>query len=421
MARTTNDPVSKINLTLPGSVRIALANYVKNAQTNQSNLSESGFVTTLLRRALNLSEIGMQATELEQIDSLWQEIMRYASVQDLALTREAKTALDVLTQAGQISNRSGLKQSVPWFLMALAQNPSRVRRAVLDSNRILIPRIKYTELSKAVADLIHEWTANGLFAETKFEFADPDENVFDAAINLEYALTGKALYLFPFFLTEFRKSWAGVVQYGKHVAVGWIIHRNAPFLSVDRNELKEKGKVLNDNRAKSLRLKFLSELFSHLTSGDNASLHLEDNYLHREIFPLLKSNFQHGVPMEKFAARKFCKIEKNLGEALNNFGQNDVILYDLAWNKDVAMQAEAHPDLVVIHFAHEQDIPVGIGFSLPTLPFMGSEAADGKSVAEMFLDRVRQSVEADTSLAAKLLEDGILLDDLTCSPSSHKK
>jgi hypothetical protein len=415
MARTTRDKALKVNLTMPTSVRKALAAHVKSKQKNDPGITESAFIANLLRRSLNLSGTGMPLEEREHIETFWNEIQRYSPQKDdLA---DGKMALDALAAGARFSSSNQeLWRAVPWFILSATENSVRLRRAVVDSNRILIPRVNYTSFGNAIADLIHEWITDPFFGETKFEFSDPVDGAFDAAINLEYPLTEKVLYLFPFFLTEFRRLWAGVVPYGQHVAIGWVVHKDATFFK--ENELKELQKIgtyFDDERAESLRHKFLSKLFSHLTSKSGAQLHVEDNYLHREIFPLLKSNFQHGVAVEKFSTREFCKIQPKINQTVvSGLKPDEVVLYDLGLSNAIEEAAKATGH-TVIRFAHGQYIPVGIGFSLPALPFMGRKilhANKETSVADAFKEEVLHIVQqSENSFAKELWGDGILLNE----------
>ncbi len=417
MARTTQDKALKVNLTLPTSVRKALASHVKSKQKDNPGITESAFIANLLKRSLNLSGTGMPLEEREHIETFWNEIQRYSPQKNCLA--DGKMALDALaTDARFSSDNQELWRAVPWFILSAAENSIRLRRAVVDSNRILIPRVNYTSFGNAIADLIHEWITNPLFGDTKFEFSDPADGAFDAAINLEYPLTEKVLYLFPFFLTEFRRPWAGVVPYGRHVAIGWVIHKDANFFKPEElKELKSIGTYFENERAESLRHKFLSKLFSHLTSKSGALLHIEDNYLHREIFPLLKSNFQHGVSVEKFSTREFCKIQPKIDQTVvNDLKPDEVVLYDLGLSNVIEEAAKAAGH-TVIRFAHGQDIPVGIGFSLPSLPFMGRKIVSTHtqketSIAEAFKDEVLHIVkQPEKSFAKELWGDGILLNE----------
>jgi hypothetical protein len=170
---------------------------------------------------------------------------------------------------------------------------------------------------------------------------------------------------------------------------------------------------LNSDEAKRIWADFLAGIFRFLLETKDSWLITEDNFLNREILPLLKSNVRHGLPISDFSKRNFVDLNKTAAA----MQPTDVVLFDLAarLNSDIKEKITgANSQYICVPFLHGLDIPVGIGFSLPTLPFVTRRVQIGndKSVASILREAVVKAVKANSNeLMKAILKDGIELDD----------
>lgn len=404
------DKAERLTITLPKNVRAALLERVN--QTPDS--SESGFVSELLTRNLNVGvQGGMAGRESETAERLRQILLSYFSD-----PRKEQSSVDDLTaqcmeklKTGDYQN-PGLLRSIPGFVAALMRNPRRFFGA-MESSEVYIPKVDYSSaaIQSALQQLTSKWSSTRELS-VNFKQITPAKDAFDAGVNLEFALSAQSLFLFPFFLSEFRRHSFGVIPYGKHIAIGWLVHKGNPLAtSFDlKNDFKKHAMTMYSDDSSGARLQFLTELFTH-ASEERLRIFTKDNYLNREMLPLLKSNAQHSLLVSAFSERKSVETVPEFASAQKQDSpEKRVFLYDLASDSKTF---SSWSDYLPVPFLHDQNIPVGIGFSIPALPVVARRIpSENRTVADALLEKVKVvSKEHAGKLAFELWQHGILLDD----------
>jgi len=418
----SKDVPERLTITIPKSLRDEM-----RSQATNSDESESGFICELLRRVLNVAGEGMPSVDTSHLSDLNRSLNWFLHDGDQKTSEQSGTpsgrAMEALRK-GKFHN-VGLKSAVPWYVLSALTNSERLASAV-ESQDVFIPEVKYSseKVSRALIGQTFQWAHERLFG-LNFKQIATKPDAFDAIINLEFALSAKTIFPFPCFQTEFRRDLFGLVPYASHVAIGWLFHENNPL--TDLFQLKKEFKyhawrMRPEDAAK--RLEFLSRLFECVSKGQ-IELFVKDNYLNREVLPLLKSNAPHGLLISTFSDEKrFVNIISNDSKwpPDGHDAKICVLLYDLFADRKLASDSEGS-NFLQIRFLHDQDIPVGIGFSLPTLPLMAREIpAVGKTVADVLRQQVQDVIKADASrFEEEFWNDGILLDeDLRANKNQDK-
>jgi hypothetical protein len=309
---------------------------------------------------------------------------------------------------------ANLRRSIPGFVACLMRSPRRFLNA-MEIPEVYMPQVDYsstsTKIQKALEQLTAEWNVSGELGVT-FKKVTPARGAFDAGINMEFALSAQSLFLFPFYLSEFRRHLFGVVPYGQHVSVGLCLHESNPLVqSFDiKGDFATAALTVNSPQASAKRLAFLTELFTQ-ASTSNLKIQTKDNFLNREILPLLKANAQHGLLVSTFSKTRFVDTVSDFeGSLFAEDRRNTVYLYDLA--SDAEKFDNPNGGFVSIPFLHDLAIPVGIGFSIPALPIVARQIPGlQKTVAEALLDTIKTlSRDRGGVLAQELWKQGTLLD-----------
>jgi len=412
-----------MSISVPGTVLEALRQRLAQAPEQ----SGSGFVCDLLKRELNVGGEGMAQGESLAAGS-WKTMVSAYLAEDQTVRRDdcpaAKAASEDAIEGAMKSlregryDRHGLRSAIPWYILGLLSNSRRFGGAFWGQD-VYYPDVLYSSeaVNVAFALLMNKWNRER-FAGYSYKSVPPAPGAFDAAINLEFALSAKSLYLFPFVFSEFRRPFFGVIPYGRHVAIGWLIHKDNPLLEERPfkdfdGELKPLA-VLPGAEGADRRNAFLTRLFAK-AGAKEATIVTRDNYLNREILPLLKTNAQHGLLVDAFSKTKIVEIMPSgtSWPIKDKPEKEQVLLYDLCTDRDLATSSAAK-GFRALPFLHDQEIPVGIGFSLPALPFVASvaEATTGWTVADLLRNEVKEISKKNwETLPEEMLRDGILLAD----------
>lgn len=407
----SKDTPERLTITIPKSVRHAM-----RSQATRSGESESGFICELLRRVLNVAEEGMPSVDASRLSDLNQSLNWFLHGGSEPTGEQASTpssrAMEALRK-GKFHN-VGLRSAVPWYVLSALTNSERLASAV-ESQDVFIPEVKYSsdEVRRALIGQTFQWAHARLFG-LNFKQIRTEPDAFDAIINLEFALSAKTIFPFPCFQTEFRRDLFGLVPYARHVAIGWLFHQENPLTALfklDSEFRYHAWRMRPEDAAK--RLELLSKLFECVSKGE-IKLFMKDNYLNREVLPLLKSNAPHGLLVSAFSdERRFVNIisDDSQWPPAGCKPTDCVLLYDLFADRKLA-ERSGSSNFLPLRFLHDQDIPVGIGFSLPALPLMAREiTTDGRTVADVLRQQVQDVIKTDTlRFEEEFWRDGILLE-----------
>jgi|GEM_PF-1469918 len=239
----------------------------------------------------------------------------------------------------------------------------------------------------------------------KIEFEDA---YFDAMQRPEIAVLNKALYLFPFLLSRLRRNYWGVIDYGRHRAVGMIVGERFKFKSV----VESHGYVRSDSAVAKYDLKgihWFSDLINKVNSK-NGWFYSVAGYMYNEFMPLMLMENGEGRAMESILnmenkaifdpsqydgciegfdgdfdekmlgvfSRKEVALLKMYSRMLEKFLEKDnghsFVVYDLAHDYliDFLIVNKGFP-VVRKALKHYLEIMVGIGFSLPALDDIGDD------------------------------------------------
>ena len=238
----------------------------------------------------------------------------------------------------------------------------------------------------------------------------PQGKYFDALQRPEIAITSKAIYLFPFFMSRLRRNYWGVIEYGNHKAVGILINKDS-LLSNDRvgdlcKYIDEYHKYTFEqvDEEKCKKNHWIDELVNTINAKNGHIITLS-GYLFNELLPLMAidsgdykliSDMQiTGIPIDANSIKiNDGKVKDVYYGYKNSNSQNDIVgdkhyeiyasilsIYESNYHNSVVIYDLAHQSIIDYYInkineknggkilsmsvRHYLDIMVGIGFSLP--------------------------------------------------------
>lgn len=292
---------------------------------------------------------------------------------------------------------------------------------------------KYTNISLVhrMQDEIEKYLLNNL-SVNKFPI---DEAYFDAIQRPELAMANDAYYTFPFFLSHIRHNFWGVIKYGNHRALGIVIDRGTKLKGDSGFNIKEilEPHKFNQNEQKENHTNdyWVDDVLRAIHASEGKLISLS-GYLINEIIPLML--VMSGNSKAQYLYPKISKIVYPIFESKNETNKKDFKdLKQKYFNQNQASFAnedrmllimgllnsfkESGPressiifdlaDYDIVHFMieklelpydilkinHYLNIPVGIGFSLPTFGNIKEQHWESlKKISDKYLDPAKEDL-----------------------------
>lgn len=177
------------------------------------------------------------------------------------------------------------------------------------------------------------------------------------------------LFSFPFFLTDSRRNFFGVIPYGDHESIGFLLSKKLllEVLPAGIGEIKDEGKLK----------KFFNDLINTVATKQGTIYNFR-GFIYKEILPQMVADLGSPDTMSRFT--KIAKeeipvtdaddLEYSALETIKKAGDHSVVVIDLVIKKalEQSLSEQSGREFIVVQIEHKQPIPVGIGFTLPLLP-----------------------------------------------------
>jgi len=252
---------------------------------------------------------------------------------------------------------------------------------------------------------------------------------FDALRNPQLAIANPAIYTFPFFLTWQRRHQWGVLPYAVHNRLGVICHPDHPkrqdLIGIEKEYAEALGQAKSERTALWVNdpkhARWLPMLLnaagskpislSRVPGEPLAKQHKSPTifsvgaYLHKEILPLMCAVLPDSQVGSAYAANARELEVSDLSDGLRpdkleDWPKNSAIVTDLA----VLPSVWADSGWSVLRLPHCVYVPIGIGYSVATVPLLLEHSAWRN-------DLLRDAGETLTPAAAALSDLGIELDE----------
>lgn len=288
-----------------------------------------------------------------------------------------------------------IKQSLNTLLKNLRERPELIRKLKGDTISIIDPTY-IQKLNRSISKLKNNIKSD--FGEEHVN--DPKgEQVFEATENKVY-YNSKTLFLYPYFLDQNRigVNGAGVIPYAKQTAVAIAIHREnhvyqlwEDMRSNKQTELNTTSKLSDINldrliqsEDKDFSINWLKKLIQFLYEKSDSEIHSVRGYIFHSIIQQfaeehLSDNTRMGEILKiSTDTENFSKPDAKLPfyrevRPTENLNHNQILLLDPADAFGVSQNGkrtfkEVWDDYDILYVHHGLDIPVGIGFSLYSIP-----------------------------------------------------
>lgn len=348
MAKQTDETIP-VSFRFNGTLNDKLTKYCREAST-----SKTEFIEKLIRDKLDgrLHWTDEVANHLGFDD---EEVLDQGRSVEAQLARSERFPLE-------------LQWAIVDFLAALWRRRTALVKSAMTPYRIVkYPYVRFDQLGDAVEGAAWQLAETlGNFSISEFR----DNEYFDVTQRPDLLYDTPLLFAFPFYLTESRRSSFGVLPYGDHHSIGLLLHKNAFHGAF--------GAASQDDVAKDLGIfrkgfnVFLSQM-----ANQSGKIHHFQGFIYDEIFPHLVSYY--GSPETKQSFYELGKVREPVEnvrslheEALKVMRKaepSSLFALDLIVAEEIERGLKKERDeFVVLRVAHNQRIPVGIGFTLPLLP-----------------------------------------------------
>lgn len=281
----------------------------------------------------------------------------------LSLTRKEESLFREEIINGNILQE--LHDALKKYTIALDNEPDNYRR-IHKSAKVLFAAVAYSHCGGMINE---QKVIKEIFEiNTDIELDDIVDIGFHRAINDRSAVTNKIIFPFPFFLTPYRKRDWGVLPYAWQTNFAILIHKDNSFYR-DVSKISSKMSLNIPISIRKVTLDLLKNLIlnTQLKKGDIVWVH---GYIQYEIlFEIAKKETNNRLS-EAIIKCSFPVDSINLAiqRLQNECNHDSLFILDTAEIQRVCQFISN--DYCVIVVDHEIEIPVGIGFSLPCLPFL---------------------------------------------------
>ena len=266
--------------------------------------------------------------------------------------------------------------NLAYFFKARMDTLRHETMEVIDQEQYALHECEYTNIDEGLKTLRESLRAY-LYENTELlgEPIKQDYHYFEIGLESWRTQNERSICTYPFFLSKVRRSYWGVIPYGKQTHFGILLHKKHPSYAEDILALQptegQRGAIDIDEVHKCL----IRLVYNTIHMNDGLILSFHGYILGELIADIVKT---HGNELElkmfKHLWRKRSKQQTEtseirvLPEEMKSDRKSIVFFFDPGELDEI--QSNCTHNYQPILLPHGLDIPVGIGFNLCMLPYL---------------------------------------------------